>query len=124
MQTGDPNYRGRRAADVVITNLDDDGAAIRVTAAPDLRTTEAAGTAKFTLNDAARKEIKRFVSAGGTLIVDAAGGSVPFAESAESELAAMFGGAPTDLGEILPPTHRAYGPASHRSSPPGSPATA
>ncbi|HMI87139.1 MAG TPA: Calx-beta domain-containing protein [Polyangiaceae bacterium] len=47
--TGDPNYRGRRAPDVVITNLDDDGAGIRVTAAPDLKTTEAGGTAKFTV---------------------------------------------------------------------------
>jgi hypothetical protein len=49
MQTGDPNYRGKRAPDVVLTNLDDDGGAIRVTAAPDLRTTEAGGTAKFTV---------------------------------------------------------------------------
>jgi large repetitive protein len=47
--TGDPNYRGKRAPDVVIKNLDDDGAAIRVTAAPDLKTSEAGATAKFTV---------------------------------------------------------------------------
>ena len=46
---GDPNYRAKKAPDVVITNLDDDGGAIRVTAAPDLKTTEAGGTAKFTV---------------------------------------------------------------------------
>jgi hypothetical protein len=46
---GDPNYSDKRGMDVVLTNLDDDGAAIRVTAAPDLRTTEAGGTARFTV---------------------------------------------------------------------------
>ena len=47
--SGDANYKGKRAAPVTIRNLDDDGAAIRVTAAPDLRTTEAGGTATFTV---------------------------------------------------------------------------
>jgi hypothetical protein len=47
---GDPAYKGRRAPDVILTNLDDDGAALRVTAAPDLKTTESGGTAKFTVN--------------------------------------------------------------------------
>jgi hypothetical protein len=49
------------------------------------------GTAPFKLDAAARKELADFVSAGGTLIVDAAGGSVPFAEAAEQELGATFG---------------------------------
>jgi hypothetical protein len=47
---GDPAYKGRRAPDVILTNLDDDGAALRITAAPDLKTTETGGTAKFTVN--------------------------------------------------------------------------
>jgi hypothetical protein len=46
---GDASYKGKRAPDVVITNLDDDGAAIRVNAPSDLRTTENAGSAKFTV---------------------------------------------------------------------------
>jgi hypothetical protein len=66
------------------------------------------GTTKFSLNEAQKKELKDFVAAGGTLIVDAAGGSTDFAESAERELAATFGGKATDLGKILPPTHDVF----------------
>lgn len=58
------------------------------------------GTAKFTLNDAERAEIRRFVEAGGTLIVDACGGSTAFAASAESELASLFG---ADAGQLAEP---------------------
>jgi len=43
----DDAYRAKKAPDVLITNLDDDGAAIRITAATDLKTSEAGGTAKF-----------------------------------------------------------------------------
>jgi hypothetical protein len=46
---GDPLYKGRRAPDVILINLDDDGPALRITAAPDLKTTESGGTAKFTV---------------------------------------------------------------------------
>ena len=53
------------------------------------------GTAKFELSDAGRSEIKTFVAAGGTLIVDAAGGSTEFAASAEIELRKIFGDAAT-----------------------------
>jgi uncharacterized protein DUF4159 len=49
------------------------------------------GTAPIKLDAAARKELADFVAAGGTLVVDAAGGSAPFADSAEQELAAIFG---------------------------------
>ena len=47
--SGDANYKGKRAPDVTIKNLDDDGAAIRVNAGADLRTTEGGGTATFTV---------------------------------------------------------------------------
>jgi hypothetical protein len=47
---GDPAYKLRRAPDVLLTNLDDDGAALRITAAPDLKTTEKGALAKFTVN--------------------------------------------------------------------------
>jgi hypothetical protein len=62
------------------------------------------GTGKLTLTDADRNEIVTFVKDGGTLIVDAAGGSKEFAESAAKELEAMFPAsvvATGDLGTIL-----------------------
>ncbi|HZL34855.1 MAG TPA: DUF4159 domain-containing protein [Tepidisphaeraceae bacterium] len=60
---------------------------------PDYKIAALTGATKFVLNDAARKELKDFVDAGGTLIVDAAGGSTDFADSAESELKTIFGAA-------------------------------
>ena len=67
------------------------------------------GTGAFTLAPTARDEIKRFVGAGGTLVIDAAGGSTEFAKSAEAELAAIFGAdAAKQLAEPLPPSHDLY----------------
>ena len=67
------------------------------------------GTAKFTLDAAARKEVTDFVNAGGTLVIDAAGGSAPFAESAEAELEAMFGAQATrGMARPLPSDHPVY----------------
>ncbi len=65
------------------------------------------GTTKVALNDAQRAELKKFVAAGGTLIVDAAGGSTQFASTAEAELVKMFG---DDKGffQPLPPDHPLY----------------
>ena len=52
-----------------------------------------------------RQEIQRFVTAGGTLVIDAAGGSPQFADAAEKELAAMYGGTPpTSAGSSSPAT--------------------
>ncbi len=59
------------------------------------------GTTRFKLSDTRRKEVKEYVEGNGTLIVDAAGGSTDFADSAEKELAAMFGGEPANFGSIL-----------------------
>lgn len=60
------------------------------------------GTGAFKLTEEQRKTIKDFVNGGGTLIVDAAGGSNEFADAAEAELKAMFGDAATKaLGEPL-----------------------
>lgn len=50
------------------------------------------GTTRFTLGDAGRAQIKRFIDDGGTLIIDSAGGSSDFAQGAEAELAAIFPG--------------------------------
>jgi len=60
------------------------------------------GTGAFKLTDEQRKTIKDFVEGGGTLIVDAAGGSNEFADAAEAELKAIFGNEATKaLGEPL-----------------------
>jgi len=60
------------------------------------------GTGAFKLTDEQRKTIKDFVNGGGTLIVDAAGGSNEFADAAEAELKATFGDEATKaLGEPL-----------------------
>jgi hypothetical protein len=64
------------------------------------------GTGKFTLAPAARDAIKRFVEAGGTLVIDAAGGDVNFAVAARSELAATFG--ESKKLELLPPEDPVY----------------
>jgi hypothetical protein len=67
------------------------------------------GTVPLTLDRAQREELKQFVTAGGTLVIDAAGGSTAFAESAEGELAAVFGHGATDqLIEPIPPGDAMY----------------
>ena len=67
------------------------------------------GTTPLLLKDNARLEIKTFVNQGGTLIVDAAGGSSEFATSAEHELAAIFGpDAAKQLDQPLPPDNPIY----------------
>jgi hypothetical protein len=50
------------------------------------------GTSGFRLGAVAQKELADFVNAGGTLIVDAAGGSAEFAGAVERELAAVVQG--------------------------------
>lgn len=60
------------------------------------------GTGKFTLSPADRAAIKQFVSGGGTLIVDAAGGDVLFADAAENELHTIFGAKTEPLDPIHP----------------------
>ncbi|WP_241180038.1 DUF4159 domain-containing protein [Humisphaera borealis] len=72
------------------------------------------GTAKFTLNEKQRAELKSYVEKGGTLLIDAAGGSNDFATAAETELAAMFGGEVGSFGTILPPDHPVYTPGNSK----------
>jgi hypothetical protein len=69
------------------------------------------GTTPFTLNDAQRKELKRFVEGGGTLVIDAAGGASDFADAAEKELGAVFGNAAGGLAKSLPLTHAVFNQA-------------
>ncbi len=66
------------------------------------------GTTAIKLSDAARKEIQAFVVNGGTLIIDAAGGSAEFAKSAESELTAIFGVQAVTASEALPASSNVF----------------
>lgn len=50
------------------------------------------GTEKLTLTDEQKQAIKSWVSGGGTLVIDAAGGSKTFAEAIEQALVSTFGG--------------------------------
>ena len=64
------------------------------------------GTAHFRLSESAREELRKFIADGGTLILEAAGGSPDFTSSAEAEIQAIFGdrASPTLLGI----SHRVY----------------
>lgn len=67
------------------------------------------GTTKFTLDDAARAELKAFAAAGGTIVFDAAGGGAAFADAAEGEIAATFGAdAAKELARPLAYDHPLY----------------
>ncbi len=66
------------------------------------------GVSGFTLTEKARGELKTFLQNGGTLIVDAAGGSSTFAEAAEAEIKAVSGEDLTPSEKILPGKHKIY----------------
>jgi hypothetical protein len=54
-------------------------------------------TGKFKLTDAQRAELKAYVAAGGTLLVDAAGGDGDAAANLETELTSLTGNKPATL---------------------------
>jgi hypothetical protein len=64
------------------------------------------GTTKFKPDAAAKAQLKKFIADGGTLLVDAAGGSSAFAEAMEGEMESLGTGAKLDT---LPPDHSLYG---------------
>jgi hypothetical protein len=66
------------------------------------------GTLPLKLDAAMRTDIKTFVVNGGTLVVDAAGGSGEFAQSAEQELQLIFFGDAKQLATPLKPDHPLY----------------
>jgi hypothetical protein len=67
------------------------------------------GTGDFQLDDPAALEIKTFVQNGGTLVIDAAGGSSAFAAAAERELRKLFGeAARAALANPLARDHAVY----------------
>ncbi len=63
------------------------------------------GTNPFTLTPAAQVELRNFVTAGGTIVIDAAGGSTEFAQAAENLLPLLF---PGDKLQALPPEHPVF----------------
>ena len=72
---------------------------------PDVRLAHLTGTSAFKLSDAQRNELRKFVESGGTLLIDAAGGSAAFADSADAEVQTLFpGGKPA----VLPLAHPLY----------------
>jgi hypothetical protein len=83
---------------------------VKVDALSGYQVCDLTGTGQFTFTPATRASLKQFVEGGGTLIVDAAGGDVVFADSAENELATMFGGKP----ELLPENHLVYNNPTHK----------
>lgn len=68
------------------------------------------GTTKFVLTDDERATLLDWVRHGGTLIIDAAGGSSDFADAAEAELKTIFGAAAEKgLDEPLPTDFPMFG---------------
>jgi hypothetical protein len=63
------------------------------------------GTDTFKLDDASQAELTKFIEAGGTLIIDAAGGSSAFAQSTEALLAVL---SPDAKAERLSPDHALF----------------
>lgn len=109
----DPEPGGWRRLAAVLNNQDKIGVTVNEVklgegALTGYQIAHLTGTTQFTLNEAQKKALKDFVAAGGTLIVDAAGGSADFAESTERELAAVFGGQATHPGVVLAPTHPVF----------------
>jgi hypothetical protein len=75
----------------------------------DYKVAHLTGTTKVKFNEAARKELKAFTDAGGTLIIDAAGGSADFTDTVSEELSALFGPETRKaLGAPLSPNHPLY----------------
>src|SRR5205807_9051172 len=65
------------------------------------------GTSSCKLSKEAKDELKKYVEGGGTLLVDACGGSTAFATDVEPELATLFAGGKPAL-DVLPLESKIY----------------
>ncbi len=65
------------------------------------------GTEPLQLTDDQKTALKAFIEGGGTLVVDATGGSSAFASSIEAVLAELF---PESKLELIPPDHAVFSP--------------
>jgi hypothetical protein len=72
------------------------------------------GTTRFTLTDAAVAELGEYVSGGGLLVIDAAGGNSEFAESADALVKKV---APGAVANSLPAGHALYQGADGKEMP-------
>ncbi len=69
------------------------------------------GADTFNLPEGAADKLKAYVEAGGTLLVDAAGGNAAFIDSAEKLLRSAFAAEANSLSEPLPTSHPVYNAA-------------
>ena len=116
----DPEPGGWRQLAAILHNRDKvDLKVFKVTAAQGalagIAVVHLTGTGGFQLDEAAKAELKGFVQNGGTLVLDAAGGSAEFADAAERELKNLFGAdAEKGLAQPLPATHPVYNLPGHK----------
>ncbi len=103
----DPEPAGWRRLKTVMHNqrvadLSVERVKLGTTSLASYRVAHLTGTAHFRLPDSQRAEIKKFLDAGGTLIIDSTGGSTEFAESAEAEVEAITGTPAASFAEPMP----------------------
>jgi hypothetical protein len=102
MATGGDDAKIHALVDQKVKELQAQQASARPAAQSHYQIAHLTGTDKFELTGPEHQEIQNFVSSGGTLIIDAAGGSPSFAESAEKELTAIFGAAAITKATVSP----------------------
>ena len=115
--SGDPTYQGVVVADVTVTNTDNDAAGVTVTPTTGLTTTEAGGTATFTvvLTSQPTADVTIALSSSDTtegtvspasLTFTTANWNIPHADEVE-------GRAVGDVGDLLPPRGQRGGELDH-----------
>jgi len=68
------------------------------------------GTGRFTLTPVQRAGIKKYLAAGGSLVIDAAGGSKTFADSVAEQIVPLVGGGQGSRLALREPLYRAVEP--------------
>ena len=94
--TGIPNQAAGRRLSAIFhntrgTQLDAEPVKLGSGKLADYSIAHLTGTTKVIFSEAQRQELKQFVTKGGTLIIDAAGGDAEFANSIEADLRTIFG---------------------------------